>query len=71
MLLFRSEGHIEAWRRERSLDFGAVMTLEQQWELAKRWYSDRLDPDWRRRSPANAQQVFADCGLTGPFWNLA
>ena len=47
------------------------MTLEQQWELARRWYSDRLDPDWRRRSPDEAQQVFADCGLTGPFWKLS
>jgi len=71
MLLFRSEEHIQSWRQKRSLDFGAVMTLEQQWELARRWYSDRLDPDWRRRSPDEAQQVFADCGLTGPFWNLA
>lgn len=70
MLLFRSEEHIERWRRERSLDRGALLTLSQQWELARKWYSDRLDPAWRRRSPQEAEAVFAECGLTGPFWAL-
>jgi len=71
MLLFRSEDHIEAWRAERSLERGASMTLQQQWELARRWYSNRLDPDWRRRSPDEARRVLAECGLSDPFWELA
>ena len=71
MLLFRSEDHIESWRTERSLERGASMTLKQQWELARRWYSNRLDPDWRRRSPDEAQRVLAECGLSDPFWKLA
>ena len=70
MLLFRSEDHIEPWRVERSLERGASMTLEQQWELARRWYSNRLDADWRRRSPDEAQRVLAECGLSDPFWEL-
>ena len=70
MLLFRSEEHIESWRVERSLERGALLTLQQQWELARRWYSNRLDPDWRRRTPAETQQLFAECGLSDPFWNL-
>ena len=71
MLLFRSEDHIETWRAERSLERGASMTLQQQWELARRWYSNRLDPDWRRRSPDEARRVLAECGLSDPFWELA
>ena len=70
MLLFRSEEHVETWRADHALDLGALLTLQQQWELARRWYGNRLDADWRRRSPAEAEQVFAEIGLTGPFWRL-
>ena len=71
MLLFRSEEHLTSWLDERDAARGATMTLDQQWALAKRWYSDRADPDWRRRTPAEAQQVFSDLGLTGDFWRLS
>lgn len=70
MLLFRSEEHVEAWSQRRGIPRGAVLTLEQQWELARTWYAGRADPGWRRRTPAEAQAVFASIGLTGPFWDL-
>ena len=70
MLLFRSEEHVERWRAERGLPEGATLSLEQQWRLAQIWYSDRADPDWRRRTPEEAQEVFAGIGLTGSFWEL-
>ncbi|MFN2489342.1 MAG: hypothetical protein ABR529_06345 [Actinomycetota bacterium] len=44
------------------------MSLQQQWRLARIWYSTRLDADWRRRTPEEAHEVFSECGLTGPFW---
>ena len=50
---------------------GAVLTLEQTWALARLWYSDRMDPAWRRRSPADAMLAFASLGLTGEFWDLS
>ena len=71
MLLFRSEEHLSRWLSDRDVERGATMTVEQQWQLATEWYSDRLDPDWRRRSAEEAQHVFDRCGLTGPFWQLA
>ena len=49
---------------------GATLTLEQTWELARLWYEDRLDSDWRRRTPAEATAAFALIGLTGDFWKL-
>jgi len=70
MLLFRSEEHVRAWYQSRGLPTGANLTLEQQWELARVWYADRLTQDWRRRTPEEAQAVFASLGLTGPFWRL-
>lgn len=70
MLLFRSEEHVQRWRTERDLPEGATFSLEQQWRLAQIWYSDRADPDWRRRTPEEAEAAFAEVGLTGPFWEL-
>ena len=36
----------------------------------KVWYGDRLHDDHRRRTPGEATDVFAELGLTGPFWDL-
>lgn len=48
-----------------------MLTPETLWELAKRWYDDRLELDWRRRSVAERQAILEDLGLTGEFWNLS
>jgi hypothetical protein len=70
MLLFRSEEHARRWYRGNEMPAGATLTLEQQWELARVWYADRLSPAWRRRTPAEAEAVFETVGLTGDFWRL-
>jgi hypothetical protein len=70
MLLFRSEEHIRAWYQRQGMSPGATLTLEQQWELARIWYADRLSADWRRRTPEEAEAVFEGLGLTGEFWRL-
>ena len=70
MLLFRSEEHVDRWSGTRGIPKGALLTLDQGWELARRWYADRLDPGRRRRTPEEAEAVFAEIGLTGPFWSL-
>jgi hypothetical protein len=48
-----------------------MLSLEQTWTLARRWYENRLDPAWRRPTPAEAEAAFAGAGLTGSFWSLA
>lgn len=70
MLLFRSEEHLESWRQQREIARGATLSLAQGWTLARIWYSDRTDPDWTRRTPGEAEEVFESLGLTGPFWRL-
>ena len=70
MLLFRSEEHVKDWSRSRGLPTGALMSPHQQWELARIWYADRMSPNWRRRTPAEAEEVFSSVGLTGDFWRL-
>jgi hypothetical protein len=71
MLLFRSEEHLAAWLAQRDLQPGGKLTMEQQWRLAQVWYSTRLDPEWRRRTPDEAQAIFTELGMTGEFWTLS
>jgi hypothetical protein len=71
MQLFRDEEHVEAWCRERDRERGGILTTAQLWGLARAWYADRLAPDWRRRTPAEAEEVFSSLGLVGSFWKLA
>ncbi len=70
MLLFRSEEHVRSWYQKQGISTGAILTLEQQWELARVWYTDRMSADWRRRTPAEVEALFAALGLTGEFWGL-
>ena len=66
MLLFRGEEHVERSGVER----GASLTAGQMWHVADAWYHDRADPGWRRKTPLEAEAVFASAGLTGEFWRL-
>lgn len=50
---------------------GATLTPEQGWRLAKAWFEDRLSPDWRRKTPEEAQAVLESIGLVGDFWQLS
>ena len=49
---------------------GATVTLEQTWTLARLWYENRLDPEWRRPTPDEALAAFRAAGLDGAFWTL-
>jgi hypothetical protein len=49
---------------------GAILAVDEMWALAKLWYANRLDPAWRRPTPAEATEMFASVGLTGDFWRL-
>ena len=71
MLLFRSEQHVDRWCQQWNWPRGGVFSLEQGWKLAKLWYSDRLKPDWRPMSGAEAESVFREVGLVGEFWKLS
>ena len=70
MLLFRSEEHVERWCRKWNQPRGEVFSLEQQWGLATAWYSDRLEPNWRRKTVDEARALFAELGLTSSFWDI-
>ena len=46
------------------------MPLATMWRLADLWYHDRFDRGWRRKTPDEAEAVFAQIGLIGEFWRL-
>jgi hypothetical protein len=71
MLAFRSEATLERWCAETGNPRGAVFGIEQAWELGRVWYADKLSPDWRRATPAEAEATFARAGLVGDFWRLS
>ena len=71
MLLFRSEEHVGRWCKVWNQPRGAVLTLDQGWQLAKAWYLDRLNPAWRSKTEKEAEALFQQLGLLGPFWRFA
>ncbi|MEZ5419702.1 MAG: hypothetical protein R2708_20480 [Vicinamibacterales bacterium] len=46
------------------------MAIGQLAALARRWYRDRLAPDWQPRDRAASQALLTAVGLTGPHWTL-
>lgn len=71
MLLFRSEEHIANWCRQWKFEHGATLSLNTAWRLAYAWYGDdRRDHAWRRKNLEEIEVLFAELGLTSPFWNL-
>ena len=71
MLIFRSEEHLEKWLKDWRMPQGAIISLEQCWQLAQAVYGpDRRAPDWRRKTVEETEALFAELGFTSPFWRL-
>ena len=71
MNLFRSEEHVERWPEMRGYEPGATIGVSKLSDLAHAWWGNRLAPDWRPRSRADAQAILNKLGLTGPFWRYS
>lgn len=69
MLLFRSKEDVLTTCARTSSPPGAILTLEQTWELARRWYGDRLDLTYRGRTIEQAREIFQSLGHSSPFWD--
>jgi len=69
MLFFRSEERVREWCSSTGYPLRPVVRIDQLWELAREWYSTRLQQDSRRPQPAEMRQIFARLGLAGDFWD--
>ncbi len=58
------------WTTERGLGLEGLLPVPQMAALARRWYRDRLAPDWQPRDRAASQALLAAVGLTGAHWTL-
>ncbi|HYL73471.1 MAG TPA: hypothetical protein VEU96_04665 [Bryobacteraceae bacterium] len=70
MLLFRAEEHIDRWCSKWSQPRGGTLSIHQAWRLSQAWFHNKMDPDWHRATLEEAEAVFSEIGLTGPFWSL-
>ena len=68
MNLFRSEEHIAHWLGGR--EPGATISVTKLNELARAWWDDRIEPDWRPHTREQNQAIRERLGLTGEFWRL-
>ncbi len=69
MLLFRSEEHVEQWRKLWKQPRGESFSTEICWTLAHAWFDGRIK--MQRRNPEEAHALFAKLGLTSDFWKLS
>lgn len=70
MLFFRSEDMVQRWCEKRGFETRPIVSMDQLWSLAERWYSNRLEPDARRPKVSEAKEIFEMLGLQGEFWDL-
>jgi len=59
------------WLEANGYERGVTLGVLQVAELARAWWQDRLDPDWRPHTRAENQAILESVGLVGPFWQLA
>ncbi|HKQ20033.1 MAG TPA: alkylmercury lyase family protein [Candidatus Eisenbacteria bacterium] len=70
MLLFKDENHVAEWCKRHRIPQGDVQPVEKVLELAKRWYTEHLSPDWTKKSANEARAIFTELGFTHPVWAL-
>jgi hypothetical protein len=58
------------WCEAQDREPGAIVPLQQTWQLARAWWHDRLSSDWQPRSLEEGQAILHGIGLRTPFWNL-
>ena len=71
MVFLRSEEHLRRWLDANGWEPGASLPATTLNELAQRWWSTRLEPDWRPRPAAESQAIHDRHGRVGELWRLA
>ena len=70
MVYLRSEDHLKRWLASGGWEPGETISSVKMNEVARTWWSTRLDPGWMPRSAAESQAILERLGLTGEFWQL-
>jgi hypothetical protein len=70
MLVFDTEEAIDSWCARHRMPRGDAQPLTKISEFARVWYGRHRDPAWKKWSAAEAKEIFARFGLTGPTWEV-
>ncbi len=70
MLFFSSEQEVDAWCDQHQIPKGDVQPISKIWPFAQKWYGNHLDPDWKKWTSEEAQEIFKEFELTHPVWKL-
>jgi hypothetical protein len=70
MLLFESESQIDEWSKKHRIRKGDVQPITKIWEFAKVWYSNHLNPEWKKWTSEEAKTIFDQFGLTSEIWRI-
>ncbi len=69
MLFFRSEEQVRQWCEVPGRTVRPLVSIDQLWSLATKWYSTRLRENSSRPQAAEMREIFAGLGLEGEFWD--
>ena len=69
ILFFSDEARVSAWCARHGRPKGALLKMAHALKLAERWFGDYACPDWRRKTPREADEIFGELGLDSGFWN--
>ena len=70
MLIFEIEKDIDLWCDRHQISKGDVQPITKIWEFAKVWYGNHLNPNWKKWTTQQAQEIFNRFGLTGDIWKI-
>jgi len=70
MLFFRSEEKLKRWLESKNAARGASLSMDRIWELSRRWYQNRMSPEYHGRTAEQARAIFSELGLTSAFWQV-
>ena len=70
VLPFRTRDRVAVWCGRHGVAQGEIVPLLQVARLARDWYGRHADPNWRKWTVAEAQEIFHRAGLRSAFWEL-
>ncbi|MCF2875787.1 MULTISPECIES: alkylmercury lyase family protein [unclassified Tenacibaculum] len=70
MLVFKNEKQIDHWVKQHNIPKGDIQPITKIWEFSKVWYGNHLNPDWKKWTMKEAQELFTEFNLTGKIWSL-
>ncbi len=59
---------LDGWLASNHVERGAVLSIPQVWDLSRRWYGNRMLPEYHGRTVEQVQAIFKEVGLTSEFW---